>query len=379
MNKDSKLSPIQAAIGPMKWCQYIVKAGYLTVGAMTIAHVVWYFAARKILAWPAEIYLWHYIIYPTIGLLSLTVIVDLLIQSSRLPLIAKEYMSLLLFFLFSFYLCLTHRIAAVLLGSFSLTIFASCIFANIRITRWSFFMSSLALLLTGGKIYSEGNLDKDMIMELFVAFCILLCSYFLAKALIRSGHDNLMALMQYQNQQKSMEEQLKLDPFTGLYNKKTFDEWLPQLMEGCRKSNICLSLAIIDVDKFKHVNDVYGHTEGDRVLLHLAHILNSNSNDNILAFRIGGDEFAIIFKGYCVKEAYKICEGLRSIMDISLVNDINKLQVTFSCGLACMNLNHTSPMELLKAADSALYTAKKKNYIKVVIYEGSVECVKQER
>ena len=216
------------------------------------------------------------------------------------------------------------------------------------------------MLLTGGKIYSEGKLDKDMIMEIFVAYSIMLCSYFLAKALIRSGHANLMALMQYQNQQKSMEEQLKLDPFTGLYNKKTFDQWLPQLMEGCRKSNLCLSLAIIDIDKFKHVNDVYGYTEGDRVLLHLAHILNSNSNDNILAFGIGGDEFAIIFKGYCVKEAYKICEGLRSIMDISLLNGLNKLQVTFSCGLACMNLNHTSPIKLLKATDSALYTAKKR-------------------
>lgn len=377
MNKESKPSQIRAAIGPVKWCQYIVKAGYLTVGAMTIAHVVWYFAARKILAWPAEIYLWHYIIYPTIGLLSLNGIVDLLIRSSRVKLVTKEYMSLSLFLIFSFYLCLTHRIAAVLLGSFTLTIFASCIFTNIRITRWSFGMSSIALLLTSVKIYIEGEMDKDMIMEIFVTYYILLCSYFLAKALIRSGHDGLMVLMQYQNQQKSMEEQLKLDPFTGLYNKKTFEEWLPQLMEECKNSNICFSLAMIDVDNFKHVNDIYGHIEGDRVLLHLAHILNRNSNENIHTFRIGGDEFAIMFRGYCVKEAFKVCDNLRSIMDISLISDSNKVHVTFSCGLACMNLKHTNPIELLKAVDSALYTAKYNDRNKVVIYKGSVQCVNE--
>ncbi len=375
--EEGKLSQIRATIGPIKWCQYIVIAGYLTVGAMALAHVVWYFAARKILAWPAEVYLWNYIIYPTIGLVSLTITADLLIRSNRVKLIAKEYISLSLFLIFSFYLCLTHRIASVLLATYSLTIFASCIFASIRITRWSFGMSSVALLLTGVKIYFEGKLDKDMIMQIFVAYHILITSYFLARALIRSGNDNLMILMEYQNQQKSMEEQLKLDPFTGLYNKKTFDEWLPQLMEESSNLNICLSLAILDVDKFKRINDVYGHAIGDKVLLHLAHILNSNKNENIYVFRIGGDEFAIIFKDYCVKEAYKVCDGMRSMMGSSMHHDADKIHVTFSCGLACMNLKYTSSIELIKAADSALYKAKNNDCNKVVISEGAGECVNQ--
>lgn len=377
MSKESKLSQIRVSIGPVKWCQYIVIAGYLTVGAMALAHVVWYFAARKILAWPVEIYLWHYIIYPTIGLVLLTVMADLLIRSDRIQLIAKEYISLSLFLIFSFYLCLTHRIASVLLASYTLTIFASCIFASIRITRWSFVMSGVALLLTGVKIYFEKKLDKDMIMQIFVAYYILLCSYFLARALIRSGYDSLMMLMEYKNRQKSMEEQLKLDSFTGLYNKKTFDEWLPQLMEECRNSNKCLTLAMLDVDKFKRINDVYGHMAGDKALLRLAHILNSNKNENIYVFRIGGDEFAIIFKDYCVKEAYKVCDGMRSMMGSSMHHDADKIHVTFSCGLACMNLKYTSSIELIKSADSALYKAKNNDRNKVVIGEGAVECVNQ--
>jgi len=343
---------------------------------MTLAHVIWYFAARRILAWPAEIYLWNYIIYPTIGFVLLMVTADLLIRSNRVQLIVKEYISLSLFLVLSLYLCLTHRIASVLLASYTLTIFASCIFVNVRITRWSFGMSSLALLLTGVKLYFEGDLDKDMIMQIFVAYYILLSSYFLARALIRSENDGLMMLMEYQNKQKSMEEQLKLDSFTGLYNKKTFDECLPQFMEECRNSDKCLSLAMLDIDKFKRVNDVYGHTAGDKALLRLAHILDSNKNENI-GVRIGGDEFAIIFKDYCVKEAYKVCDGMRSMMASSMYHEADKIHVTFSCGLACMNLKHTSSIELIKAADSALYNAKNNERNKVAVFEGSVECVNQ--
>lgn len=377
MKREDNASEIEDTSGPFKWCRYIVTAGYLTVGAMAMAHIIWYFAARKILAWPADVYLWNYIVYPTIGLFLLTLAADLLIRSDRVRLIAKECISLSLFLIFSFYLCLTHRIATVLLGSFSLSIFASCIFANIFITRLTFWMSSFSLMITGLKIYYEGKLDNDMIMEIFVAYCILLCSYLLAKALIKSGHDSLAALINSRNQQLCMQEQLKLDPFTGLYNKKTFDELLPQLMEECRNSNMCLSLAIIDVDDFKRVNDVYGHTTGDKTLLHLARILNSNRYESIYTFRIGGDEFAIIFKNYCVKEAYRVCDGMRSVMESSLLHDVGEIHVTFSCGLACMNLHDTKPIEILKAADSALYIAKRNNRNKVVVYEGSIQCVKE--
>lgn len=175
-----------------------------------------------------------------------------------------------------------------------------------------------------------------------------------------------------------MQEQLKLDPFTGLPNRKTFDDCLPKLIEESQNSKICLSLAMIDVDHFKQVNDGYGHAVGDQVLLHLAQILKSNQTKNIHAFRIGGEEFAIIFEDYCVNEAYKICDGMRSIMESCSLHDVdNKIGVTFSCGLACMNLQDISPAELSKAADSALYTAKNHGRNKVVIYGGPAPCRNQ--
>ena len=231
MDKGSNLDRTRSFIKPIQWCHYIVNAGYATVAVITLAHVVWYFAAHEILAYPPDIYLRNYIILPTIGLLALNLAVDFFVRSQHVPLVAKEYVSLTLFLIFSFYLCLTHKIANVLLGTFVLSVFASTIFSNIKITRWIFLLSNFALLFSGAKTYIEEKFKSDILMEIFVAWDMLLCSYLLAKVLIRYGQDNLVSLMHLYHQQQSMQEQLKLEPFTGLLNKKTFDDYLPKLFK----------------------------------------------------------------------------------------------------------------------------------------------------
>lgn len=362
---------------PMQWCHYIIKAGYATVAVIALAHIIWFFAAQEILAYPPGIYLRDYIILPSIGLLALNLAADFFVRSNRTSLIFKEYTVLILFVIFSFYLCLTHKIATVLLGSFILPIFASTIFSNIKITRWIFWISNLALLSSGVKMYFTYEFSNEILMELFVAWDMLLCSYLLAKALIRYGQDNITTLTHSYQHQKFIQEQLQLDLYTGLYNKKTFEDFLPKLIEECKNDKICLSLAVLDVDSFKQINDVYGHMVGDRVLLHLAQILKSSEAENIRVFRVGGEEFAILFKDYCVKEAFEICEGMRSMAESSLLHDADKTRITFSCGLACMNLQYDSPEKLAKAADSALYKAKKNGRNQVVIYDGPVQCINQ--
>ena len=170
-----------------KWCRYIVKAGHITATFIILAHVIWYFAARSVLAWPPDVYLRNYIILPAIGFFTLNLLVDLFVRSPGFSLPAKEYLSLSLFIVFSLYLSLTHDIAKVLLCSYILPIFASTIFSNVKLTRRIFFMSVIAVLLPGVKIYLAGNLDSDMVMEIFVAGFIFLCSYLLAEVLIRYG------------------------------------------------------------------------------------------------------------------------------------------------------------------------------------------------
>lgn len=189
-----------------KWCRYIVNVGHVTAALIILAHVIWYFAARSILARPSDIYLRNYIILPAIGLLALNLLVDRFVRSASVPLPLKEYLSLSLFIIFSLYLTMTHDIAKVLLCSYFLPIFASTIFSNVKITRWIFFMSVIAVLMPGVKIYFEGELDSGTLMEIFVACFMFLCAYLLAKVLIRYGHDNLVSLMN--SNEKAMKNEL---------------------------------------------------------------------------------------------------------------------------------------------------------------------------
>lgn len=365
--------PIRAGMleNPVLWCRYLIKAGYITVVIMLSAHTVWFFAARRILAFPPQVYLRNYILLPFFGLFAVNIAADLLVRAKRAALILKEYAVLVLFLIFSYYLCWTHQIASVLLGSYLLPVFASTIFSNIKMTRRIFWASNLALLSSGAKQYLASGHNSRILMDIFVAWDMLLCSYILARALIRYGQENRVTLLHSYRQQEWMEEQLKLDLFTGLYNKATFDDCLPKWVEECNRQNVLLSLAIFDLDHFKQVNDAYGHMVGDHVLQRFAHILRSNRTDGIQAFRIGGEEFSILFKGYSVEDAFQICDGMRAILEASFLPDIDRKKITFSCGLTCIDRQNSTPEKLLKAADSALYEAKKTGRNRVVRFQSS--------
>ena len=178
-----------------KWCRYIVSAGRIAATLMILAHVIWYFAARSVLAWPPDVYLRNWIVLPAIGFFFLNSCVEMCVRSTRFSLLAKEYLSLTLFIIFSLYLTLTHDIAKVLLCSYILPIFASTIFSNVKLTRRIFFMSMIAVLLLVVKAYFAGKLGSEMLMEIFAACSMFLCSYLLAKVLIQYGHDNLAAII----------------------------------------------------------------------------------------------------------------------------------------------------------------------------------------
>ena len=375
MDKDIDCERDKEYIEPIRWCRYIVNTGYATAALMILAHVIWYFAARSVLARSPDDYLRNYIVLPAIGLFALTFFADLFVRSHRFSLVSKEYLSLTLFVIFSFYLSLTHDIARVLLASFILPIFASTIFLNVKITRWIFWISSLAVLLVGVKIYLSGKLDSNMLMQIFVVCFMFLCSYLLAKVLILYGRDNLRTLMLFDNKQQNMQEQLKLDPFTGLNNRKTFDDYLPRLVEKCQNTQKFLSLAMIDIDHFKSVNDLCGHAMGDRVILYLSQTLKNIQNENIRAFRIGGDEFSMLFEGCSTEETYRICEAVRTQMESCPLRTANDERVTLSCGVVCTD-PEIADLEMLKnAADSALYAAKNNGRNQVVIYNDLVPSI----
>lgn len=355
-----------------RWCRLILWVCYAAIGInLAVLIATWYFFVFIVYEASHLDYWLRYIIGPSAVMLLVTLFVHYLIEKGRLSSAAKQYATLLLVLFFCLFLCFVHGIVSVLLATFVFPIFLSTIFADLKLSRNIFILSLFGLLLSGMKmhLFSARPFGHWIFIEMFTALGLLTACYMLSKIMIKSGQDYLSSLQAFSIDRHHLKEQLKLDPFTGLYNRKTFDELLPQIIEECKASDDCLSLAVLDLDGFKKVNDKYGHVAGDAVIQRLANILIGNKTKNIFAFRIGGEEFALLLKDYCVNDAYKICEGMRSIMESSSVPEVDYNKVTYSCGLACMDKVYSDGQSLYRAADEALYKAKNSGKNRTMIYE----------
>jgi len=159
---------------------------------------------------------------------------------------------------------------------------------------------------------------------------------------------------------ESLREQALRDALTGLPNRRLFDETLPRELARSSRSGHALTLASIDVDKFKQFNDTHGHDVGDRVLRWMANTLTHSIRSGDMACRYGGDEFLCLLVDMSAEEARERFERLmveaRSDLDPELGARVGR--VGFTVGLASAPDCATDAAALLRAADAALYAAK---------------------
>lgn len=157
------------------------------------------------------------------------------------------------------------------------------------------------------------------------------------------------------------------DQLTGLANRRRVDSELPQHLAQSRERRNPLSLAALDLDHFKQVNDRHGHGVGDEVLRALGGILMDNTRSSDLLARMGGEEFIVLFVGTPLDVAREICERLRQAVQLHDWGRIAPgLAVTISVGL-CDAADSHDVKALLERADTSLYDAKRagRNRVKV--------------
>lgn len=148
---------------------------------------------------------------------------------------------------------------------------------------------------------------------------------------------------------------------TGVANRRHFDEFLVEQYRIAVRYHQPFSLAIIDLDNFKVVNDSFGHGPGDRVLLAVATALRDQARSADLVARIGGDEFAVVMPGTDARGAREAAERLRQAVARSCAHlDASPgIPVTASLGIAELDVSrHGSALGLLADADRGVYAAK---------------------
>lgn len=151
-----------------------------------------------------------------------------------------------------------------------------------------------------------------------------------------------------------LEQVSRLDPLTNLANRRYWNETLDEYWQ----THQTLSLAIIDIDYFKQVNDVFGHKAGDDVIVELANILQRNVANNGFCARLGGDEFAVVLSGNNHKQHTKILSNIMRLAKAMKLIDYPKAKVSLSIGVALKNATDQKPSELMQRADKQLYKAK---------------------
>ena len=158
---------------------------------------------------------------------------------------------------------------------------------------------------------------------------------------------------------KMLEQRAQLDGLTGLWNRRYFDQRLEQEISEAKRHKRVLTLALCDVDRFKRLNDQFGHPFGDMVLEKVAQILSGGRTSDIVC-RYGGEEFGLIFSSTNIERGCEVAERLRVAIEEAAWPGNPDLVVTASfgvCDTECLDGDLT-PEAMLKAADMALYKAK---------------------
>lgn len=171
---------------------------------------------------------------------------------------------------------------------------------------------------------------------------------------------------------KSVTQSIELavtDGLTGLHNRRYLDNHLKLLIDRATARGRALSVCVTDIDRFKNVNDTFGHDAGDEVLREFAKRVRSTVRGADLACRYGGEEFVVIMPETSPELAMSVAERLRAAIEekpFHLSATGQAISITASLGLSFMLIGADTPEALLKRADNALYDAKRSGRNRVV-------------
>ena len=155
--------------------------------------------------------------------------------------------------------------------------------------------------------------------------------------------------------QEKLREQAYHDELTGIFNRKSYNEKIEEKFDLYKRYNAGFCVAMYDIDNFKNINDTYGHDIGDKVLKEMSKVIKENIRKTDLLFRIGGEEFVIIFPKTKIAEGFLVAEKIREIISNLII--IPKEKITISIGITQTKKEDTI-QSIYERIDKLMYESK---------------------
>jgi diguanylate cyclase (GGDEF)-like protein/putative nucleotidyltransferase with HDIG domain len=174
--------------------------------------------------------------------------------------------------------------------------------------------------------------------------------------LIRTLADLIAGALHNAYSFQKAQEQAITDGLTGVKTHRFFMEALGNEWKRSTRAARAFALVLMDLDRFKFVNDFYGHLEGDLVLQRVGHILETNCRRSDVVARYGGDEFVLLMPETNMEHARQLSSKLRSLVAVDPL--LREKNISASFGIACYPLHGSSPQELIQVADASMYLSK---------------------
>lgn len=248
--------------------------------------------------------------------------------------------------------------------------FLCTIFADLKLLKKIFFIDFGFVISSCISVYIDAFTGiQGLKIITFVCYVAMWAiGYFLAQTLVKTQINQIQVINDNYKMQTKLIEELKIEPMTQLYNKTCLEQCLTAYVRKFYEGKFKPSVVIIDIDHFKLVNDTYGHTSGDTVLLKLANIIKEQMGGSRHAFRFGGEEFVLVFE---TEPNDFVIEKIKSIKEDFCSCEFDfapEKRFSFSAGISFMK-DGMDKETWFNLSDSALYTAKNSGRNRIEIAE----------
>ncbi|TAH69165.1 MAG: GGDEF domain-containing protein [Anaerolineaceae bacterium] len=310
-------------------------------------------------------YVLYYIILPSVSYFLLVFIGRYIMNQKRLSDNVKNYFSILILTFQIFIIACVHNVFVFTSILYVIPIILTIIYSRKTMTNIITLISILLMIISS--IVAVNELQTNRIfhaIEIFIGVILIIGCSLITNLLtyIEKDKNNIIKTSAFK--QLQLEELIKCDPLTGLYNISSFYNTLDL---SIKKNKMPLTIAVIDIDNFKTVNDEWGHDKANDVLIYIAAQLQYCCSTQGHVFRYGGEEFAIVFPNTSPAHAKTMVETAQRNIYNHEFDASSKIKITFSCGIAEYPSSDYNAHDFFQLADKIMYQAKFSGKNKILI------------